>query len=286
MRSSITSGNPAVCISLQHPKSLYQQITNSVFSELVSNQKVIPDVQYRIIFKNGKYLLFRNNRQTHQNRSVNRIIYALEWQVVADILNNFKTELKLHAASLTFQQKGYLFIGNSGTGKTSVSIALMQQGWQLLSDEFGILNPISFEVYPFPRNILIKPHHPINQIEKENYLSIKLRTNHNINAIYYFPPSYFGQTGAKQVPLKKIFFLHPVASESYKIKAMGQREAIENLLRSISNSNLIKVNFEQFITNFLERVKVYELFLPNPLNLPVKVLQKLSSQLVQEPLKC
>jgi hypothetical protein len=286
MRSSITSGNPAVTISLQYPKSLYQQIANSVFSGLVSNQKAIPDIQYRIVFKDGKYLLFRNNRQTHLNRSINKIIYALEWQVVADILNNFKTELKFHAASLTFQQKGYLFIGNSGTGKTSLSITLMRQGWQLLSDEFGILNPVSFEVYPFPRNILIKPHHPISQMEKENYLSIRLKTNHKTSTIYYFPPSYFGQTGAKQVPLKKIFFLHPVASESYKIKAMGQRETIENLLRSISNSNLIKVNFEQFVTNFLKRVKVYELFLPNPFNLPAKVLQKLSSQLVQENPRC
>jgi len=286
MRSSITSGNPAVTISLDYPKSLYQPITNSVFSELASNQKAIPDIQYRISFKNRKYLLFRNNRQTHQNRSVNRIIYALEWQVLADILSNFKTELKFHAASLTFQQEGYLFIGNSGTGKTSLSIALMQQGWQLLSDEFGILNPISFQIYPFPRNILIKPYHPISQMEKANYLSIRLKTDHQTNPIYYFPPSYFGQIRTTPVPLKKIFFLHPVASESYQIKATGQRETIENLLRSISNSKVIKVNFEQFITNFLERVKVYELFLPNPFNMSPKVLKKLSSQLVPESLKC
>jgi len=286
MRSSITSGNPTVRISLQYPKSLYQPITNSVFSGLGSNQKTIPDIQYRIIFKNGKYFLFRNNRKTHRNRSVNRIIYALEWQIVADILSNFKTELKFHAASLSFHQEGYLFIGNSGTGKTSLSMTLLQQGWQLLSDEFGILNPISFEIYPFPRNILIKPHHPINQQEKENYLSIRLKTNHQTNPIYYFPPSYFGQISTNQVPLKKIFFLHPVAAESYKIKAMGQRETIENLLGSISNSKVIKVNFEQFITNLFERVKVYELFLPNPFNLPPKVLIKLSSQLVQEIPKC
>jgi len=286
MRSSITSGNPAVTISFQYPKSLYQQITNSVFSGLVSNQNTIPDIQYQVIFKAGKYLLFRNNRQTHQNRSVNRIIYALEWQVVADILRNFKTELKFHAASLSFQQEGYLFIGNSGTGKTSLSMTLMQQGWQLLSDEFGLLNPINFKVYPFPRNILIKPHHPINRQEKENYLSIRLKTNHQTNTIYYFPPSYFGQISTTQVPLKKIFFLHPVAPEFYKIKAMGQRETTENLLRSISNSRVIKANFEQFISNLFERAKVYELFLPNPFNLPPKVLKKLSNQLVQEIPKC
>jgi len=286
MRSSITSGNPAVTISLQYPKSLYQQITNSVFSGLVSNQKAIPDIQYRIILENGRYLLFRNNRQTHQNRSINRIVYALEWQVVADILSNFKTELKLHAASLSFQQEGYLFIGNSGTGKTSISIALMQQGWQMLSDEFGLLNPINFKVYPFPRNILIKSHHPITQQKKENYLSIRLKTDHQTNPVYYFPPSCFGQISTTPVPLKKIYFLHPITTESYQIKAMGQRETTENLLRSISNSRVIKADFEQFITNFLKIVNAYELFLPNPFNLPPKVLKKLSSLLVQEIPKC
>lgn len=286
MRSSIISGNPAVTISLQYPKSLYQQITNSVFSGLGSNQKVIPDIQYRIIFKNKKFLLFRNNRLTHQNRSVSRIIYALEWQIVADILNNFKTELKFHAASLSFQQEGYLFIGNSGTGKTSLSITLMQRGWQLLSDEFGLLNPINFQLYPFPRNILIKPHHPISQLEKENFLSIRLKTDNKTSAIYYFPPSYFGQTGTKPVPLKKIYFLHPVTAEFYQIEALGQRETFEYLLGNISNSKLVKNNLDQFITNFLGRIKAYELYLPNPFNLSPKVLQKLSSQLVQEASKC
>jgi hypothetical protein len=282
MRSSITSGNPAITISLQYPKSIYQPITNSIFSGLASNQKVTSDIQYKIIINNGKYLLSRNNRQTHQNRSISRIIYALEWQIVADILNNFTTELKFHAASLSFQQQGYLFIGKSGTGKTSLSIALMRQEWQLLSDEFGILNPVSFEVFPFPRNILIKPHHPISQREKENYLSIRLKTDHKTNTIYYFPPSYFGQTGSNLVPLKKIFFLHPVISESYAIKTLGHRETIENLFQNVSNSKILNPDFEQFITNFFKKIKAYKLFLPNPFNLPPGILQKLSSQLVQK----
>lgn len=41
----------------------------------------------------------------------------------------------LHAAGLMRNETGYLFIGESGSGKSSISLSLVRQGWRYLSDD-------------------------------------------------------------------------------------------------------------------------------------------------------
>lgn len=47
----------------------------------------------------------------------------------------------LHAAGLMRDETGYLFIGESGSGKSSLSLSLVRQGWHYLSDDVLLLRP-------------------------------------------------------------------------------------------------------------------------------------------------
>lgn len=258
--------DPVKTVGLTFPISVKDKVINSVFSSFVTdnNSSDNPKIIYSINEDNKKYYLLRNNRLTHQNRDCHKIIYALEWQIINDFLKACKQKLKFHAASLAFQNEGCLFIGNSGTGKTSLSIMLMKHQWQLLSDEFGILDPKSLKIFPFPRNIIIKPHHPIDQNRRNKYVNTIYRTDKKRVEIFYFPPSEFGAVRLDPVRLKRIFFLNNVDTENFYIEKLKQYQALPLLLEHINNPNLIKKPFLEFISTIFANINCYNLYLPNP----------------------
>ena len=59
----------------------------------------------------------------------------------------------LHAAALSQSGQGLLLSGDSGRGKTLLSVALMKQGFRLLSDDVACLNLDLKQLEPFPRSL-------------------------------------------------------------------------------------------------------------------------------------
>lgn len=58
----------------------------------------------------------------------------------------------LHAGALVSADRALLVVGRSGWGKTTLTTALLQRGWRLLSDDFAVLRPTGV-VTPFPRRL-------------------------------------------------------------------------------------------------------------------------------------
>lgn len=57
----------------------------------------------------------------------------------------------LHAGALSWQEQGILLAGDSGAGKTTLTLALQQQGFAFLSDETGAVEREGGRLHPFPR---------------------------------------------------------------------------------------------------------------------------------------
>jgi len=277
----LSLGDPSRTVGLNYPACLGKKIKTSVFSSLLTNHThpIDTDIEYTINLSDSKYYLYRNGRKTHQNRDSHKIIYALEWQIVNDFLHAYKNQIKFHAASLVFHNEGVLFIGNSGTGKTSLSIMLMKNHWQLLSDEFGILNMKNLSVYPFPRNIIIKPHHPIEQSYKNKYVNTIYRTDTKKIEIHYFPPSVFGKTTKKPVRLTRIYYLKNTNSVDFRIEILKQYQALPQLLNHLNNPKIIKKSFLEFVTTIFKTIQHFELYLPDPFKMTRRQQEKLARQL-------
>ncbi|MFH1251480.1 MAG: hypothetical protein V1715_10345 [bacterium] len=277
----LSLGDPVRTVGLDYPSTLHDKIKNSVFSSLLtdSTHSLNPDINYIIKLLDRKYYLYRNKRKTHQNNDSHKIIYALEWQIINDFLHAYKNKIKFHAASLAFHNEGTLFIGNSGTGKTSLSIMLMKHHWQLLSDEFGILDLNILSVYPLPRNIIIKPHHAIEQSQKDRYVNTIYRTDTKKIEIHYFPPSVFGKTAKKPVRLSRIYYLKNTDSVDFRIKPLKQYQALPQLLDHLNNPRLIKKSFLKFVTSIFHTIQHFELYLPDPFKMTADQQEKLSRQL-------
>ncbi len=276
------SGSPDKTIAIHSPKILHNKIKSSVFTSLISSHGSLPEVLYNIEASNDKFCLYRNTRLTHRNKSINKIIYALEWQIVNDFIKSYKTQLKFHAAALEYNQNGYLFLGNSGSGKTSISIVLMQLGWKLLSDEFGIMNLDDQKLYSFLRNFIIKPYHPIDQSLKNNYINAIYTTDKKKTEIYYLPPTLFGTVTITKLPkVKKIFYLKNSNESSFKLTELKQYQALPYLLEHLYNHSIVKKNISNFISGIFKNIRHYELLLPNPFRMDHRERQKLSQLLIE-----
>lgn len=260
----LSLGKPAVTIAIESPSEIEIALQKNIFSQLtrLKPDGATPSKVYRIEVQAEKYLLYRNSRLTHRNKNPDKIIYALEYQIVADFLKAYPKFLKFHAASLVQNENGYLFIGDSGSGKTSLALILMSRGWQFYSDEFGIVHPHSRQLFPFPRNPIIKNFHPLFPDIEIPAECIRIDDSDVADSYgYLIPPRLLGaRYAASPKPLKSIFILESRPHEnSFKVERIGQTAAFNALLKLLFNPHQIRKQLLESLSALIETRPVYRL---------------------------
>lgn len=256
-------------LSIEIPAEIEDMVRNTVFSAVIKPEKSGSKHDYHIRFRDEKWELYRHQRRTHRNRKVEKILYALEWQVVNDLIRMNPDTLKFHAAALSRNGDGWLFIGGSGYGKTSLSIFLMKHGWNFLSDEFGWIAPGSQGMIPFPRNLIIKPHLMPYVAVPTNLPSIPLvREDYSKYSACFLSPKLLGNIETeKRVPLKHVFFLNAPRTNAIQIERLAQNQAFIELCNSLFNFRGPVHFLTDVVIKILRQTPVYQLSLPNPLSL-------------------
>lgn len=80
--------------------------------------------------------------------------YGLIFRILLDRIDQF---IVLHGAVLAKQGRALLISGPSGAGKTTLTLALLQAGFQLLSDDFAPISRGSGRVTPFAKALGVRP---------------------------------------------------------------------------------------------------------------------------------
>ncbi|MGZ8190463.1 MAG: HprK-related kinase A [Methylococcaceae bacterium] len=79
-----------------------------------------------------------------------------EWGLNWCIASQSHQYLIIHAAVVERNGQAFIFPGTPGSGKSTLSAALVCSGWRLLSDEMTLLSLADGLVYPVPRPISLK----------------------------------------------------------------------------------------------------------------------------------
>lgn len=268
-------------ISIESTPQILKEISSTVFTSILTSSNRKYDTHYRIIFEDDRYKLFRKKRLTHRNKKLENIIYSLEWQVVRDIIQNNRDLLQFHAAVLSYKGEGWMFIGAPGSGKTSISIALVKYGLDFLSDEFALLNPITFELIPCPRNLIIKNHLDNYLDFPKHYKPIMIDNYEGQKSqAYFLPPSLFGSViPDHSVRLKKIIVLKNSKKRSPKIAEIKQNEAFNILMVNLFNKHNFKLILPDVLISIIKKIPAYHLEVSNPLKLENTAQLHLLSQL-------
>lgn len=265
-------------ITIECPQSLTSAITNSIFTSIIKFSDQKGSIHYQITVSSNKYILYRNGILTHRNRKLENILYALEWQIVDDLIKSHRKYTILHAAALRYMDKGYIFIGRQGHGKTSISILLLLNDFELLSDEIALIEPSSNKIYPFPRNLIIKPHleelaKQIRKGRQEFELSLP-----NIGTFYN--PQMFGKVSNQPVTIHKIFFLTPNTEYNYKIIPLPKHQSAIKILENSFFVNKVGNKILTTLQKILISNNSYFLEIHNPLNLPMEAKKKLIEEIL------
>lgn len=273
----IYSGN--FHLTIECPSEVIPDLLACVFSAIIKPASQVAELHYQIRYDRTKLLLLRNGRITHRNRSLAKILYALEWQIVDDWTRQQRNYYLLHAAALAWDNQGYIFVGGPGTGKTSFSIFLMQRAFRLLSDEFACLQPPQFHILPFPRNFIIKPH-LLPLVALADYILRPSCTTMIKNGLVV-SPSRWGQIQPQPAPLRKIFVLLPnVTEETFDLSPLTQHAVIPYLVYNAFNPKHFKAHLPEILSQMTQQASSYLLESPNPLALKpdaqAKLLQEIS----------
>jgi hypothetical protein len=87
----------------------------------------------------------------HGFRSATDLLQYLEWLVVARAALATTQYAIIHAGAMTKEAMTILLVGDSGAGKTTVTMGLLQRGWLPLTDDIALVSPYSLAIAPFPR---------------------------------------------------------------------------------------------------------------------------------------
>jgi len=79
-----------------------------------------------------------------------------EWGINWCFAQRFNQYILLHAGTLAQGNKGIVMAAVPGSGKSTLSAAMMLRGFRLLSDEFGVLDPATGGLLPMLKPIALK----------------------------------------------------------------------------------------------------------------------------------
>lgn len=115
--------------------------------------------------------------------------------ILRNTLEQIRSHLLFHAATLSRRGKGIILAADSGCGKTTLTLALVRQGFKFLSDEVAALSLKDGKLTPYPRCLLLR----MGTLQIFQQLGWKLPPHHiahqsdNRIAIH-FSPALLGDT--------------------------------------------------------------------------------------------
>jgi hypothetical protein len=188
------------------------------------------------------------------------LLWFLHWR----LLRMRPDVIFFHASALGILGEGTIFVGPSGGGKSTTSMALAARGHNFLSDEVGAYVPETGQLIPFRRPVGIKPGPRATAVERGLPPSANARIERE--GFYRVDvDTIFDNAPPEAVPLRRIVFLRGFADRpSLERIKPGRQELVElqPLMGSFLNASHSRRIFD--LTRLLATAKVYQLHPGSP----------------------
>jgi hypothetical protein len=77
--------------------------------------------------------------------------------ILNSILARVKSHYLIHAAALSWENRGLIMVADAGQGKTTLTLELVRRGYKFLSDELAAIRRLDGRLDAFPRRLRVRP---------------------------------------------------------------------------------------------------------------------------------
>ena len=117
-------------------------------------------------------LLRRNDGHTLLAADLGELVFELEKAIIVAIQERRSDLLFLHAAALERDGAVWLFVGESGAGKSTTAWGLLHHGFSYLSDELAPIDLGTLKVFPYPHALSLKRRPPPPYLLPADYVGL------------------------------------------------------------------------------------------------------------------
>lgn len=156
------------------------------------------------------------------------------WDIHAIVPRATRDFLDLHAGSLSRSGHGLLLPASQDVGKSTLTVALMEAGFDYLSDEVAAIDPVTGRVYPFPKWVQLDP-------ETLNFfpgLEERLDDRRGLTGrllARFVRPQDLGAKPAEPARPRWIVFLDAVRGGPPRLEPLARSAAVERMAENSSN---------------------------------------------------
>jgi len=242
----------------------------------------LPQVQYSVI-KNTKYFCIRENGKFQHRWAHRWPLYLSVMMCVRDSLYlHLKDYLFLHSGAVAKGNKAVLLPGPSESGKSTLTLGLLNYGYQYLTDEVVVINLSDLSALPFQRPIYIYGWQSVISVEVEKYFKFcrfKERYGNTVQPWQYAVPQQKAIL-PKDTSFEVAWIVFPSYNETQRdsyLKPMSRAKAAFNLMQNGWNTQYFSDFGLKLCSEVVKKADCYQLIMGD-LKEACELIEKLTGE--------
>jgi hypothetical protein len=184
------------------------------------------------------YSFFFQGERDFRSRSLPELLFNFLWKIHAQIPKGSDDFLFLHAGAASWDNAGLLLPARMDSGKSSLTLALLQAGLTYLSDEFGAIDPITRQAYPVQKRVKLDQRaldaFPGLERRLEDPLVDRPDLPVELRARYVRPEDV-GAEISGPVEIRWLVFPSPDWNGPPRLEPLGRAAAVEEMAKNAFN---------------------------------------------------
>ncbi len=202
-----------------------------------------------------------DDREPFKPLQVGQAYAILEWGMNWTVAAHELQYVIIHSAVLAKGDKAIIFPAPPGSGKSTLTAHLANNGWRLLSDEMALILPNTNQVIPFVRPICLK--NKSIELAKQWFpdctFSTVAKDTHKGDVIHMAPSSLALDEGSTPADIVGIVFPQYKSDTQLDIYQLNMTQTFMELVQNAFNFTAIGKDSFDTVTNLIERTHNFEI---------------------------